>query len=95
MVQNIPQAMIFQKSLSSGRFPEGSGRFSGSGSGRVVIGRAGGRVFFQTSYIYIYIPQTKTARQGRGSYFRGIVIPLNSRILVAGAAVAVVAALGT
>ena len=30
--------------------------------------------------IYIYIPQTKTARQGRGSYFPSIVIPLNSRI---------------
>ena len=28
----------------------------------------------------MYIPQTKTARQGRGSYFFSIVIPLNSRI---------------
>ena len=28
-------------------------------------------------YIYIYIPQTKTARKGRGSYFSSIVIPLS------------------
>ena len=36
-------------------------------------------------YIYIhiicaYIPQTKTARQGRGSYFSSIIIPLCSSI---------------
>ena len=31
-------------------------------------------------YIFIRIPQTKTARQGRGSYFVSIVIPLHSRI---------------
>ena len=29
---------------------------------------------------YMYIPQTKTARQGRGSYFFSIVIPLEIRI---------------
>ena len=31
--------------------------------------------------MYTYIPQTKTARQGRGSYLVSIVIPSDSRIL--------------
>ena len=31
-------------------------------------------------YIHVYIPQTKTARQARGSYLFSVVIPLNIRI---------------